>query len=168
MVNEVPGHRRSRLRRGDVPMPELKDRGDLAYWAITSLGVGDDPQPFFDEATSLGAAVATVQPCDVDTPLADCIEVVRQIQEVAREYELHTGIETHRDTFTETPERTYDMYDGYECAEGQPLPLCFDHSHFAVPELGNANPAYGLSCFPDVWRDACVVGGDLRKAWNGV
>ena len=36
---------------------------------------------------------------------------------------------------------------------------------FVVPELGNANPAYGLSCFPDVWRDACVTGADLRQAW---
>ena len=37
---------------------------------------------------------------------------------------------------------------------------------FVVPELGNAHPAYGLSCFPDVWRDACVTGQDLRKIWN--
>ena len=225
------------------PLPALKDRGDLAYWAITSLGVGDDPRPFFEEATSLGAATATVQPCDVDTPLADCVEAVRRIQETAREFDLHTGIETHRDTFTETPERTWDMCDGYEQAQQRPLPLCFDHSHFAVvrhlrhpywpdlkgredllartrqfhmrpfhgqhcqipatfdgqqrtaeyvewlefagelfrfikahgdgdifvvPELGNANPAYGLSCFPDVWRDACVTGEDLRRIWRQV
>ena len=225
------------------PLPELKDRGDLTYWAISSLGVGDDPRPFFEQATELGAAVATIQPCDVDTRLEDCIEVVRHIQKVAGEFGLPTGIETHRDTFTETPERTYDMYDGYEQAQQQPLPLCFDHSHFAVvrhlrhpywpnlkgredllartrqfhmrpfhgqhcqipatfdgvqrtpeylewlefarelfgfikehgdgeifvvPELGNANPAYGLSCFPDVWQDAQVTGADLRKTWSEV
>lgn len=223
------------------PLPELKDRGDLTYWAITSLGVGMDPRPFFEEATELGAAAATVQPCDVDTPLADCIEVCHNIQEVAQEFGLNTGIETHRDTFTETPERTYDMYDGYVRLHGKPLPLCFDHSHFAVvrhlrhpywsdlkgredlltptrqfhmrpfhgqhcqipatfdgvertpeylewlefarellgfmktngdgeiffvPELGNSNPSYGLSCFPDVWKDAQVAGADLRKIWN--
>ena len=223
------------------PLDELKARGDLAYWAITSLGVAQDPRPFFEQATELGAVGATVQPCDVDTPLEACVEVVRRIQEMAREYDLNTGIECHRDTFTETPERTYDLYDGYVRAEGQPLPLCFDHSHFAVvrhlrhpywpdlkgreellaptrqfhlrpfnghhcqipatfdgqkrtpeylqwmeyaralfgfvkangegeifvvPELGNAHPAYGLSCFPDVWRDACVTGQDLRKIWS--
>ena len=37
---------------------------------------------------------------------------------------------------------------------------------FVVPELGNANPSYGLSCFPDVWKDACITGGDLRAAWD--
>ena len=225
------------------PLPQLKDRGDLTYWAISSFGVGDDPRPFFEQATELGAAAATIQPCDVDTPLADCVEVVRNIQALAREFELPTGIENHRDTFTETPERMYDMCEGYEKAEQQPLPLCFDHSHFAVvrhlrhpywpdlkgredllartrqfhlrpfhghhcqipatfdgqrrtpeylewlqfarelfgfikahgngeifvvPELGHANPAYGLSCFPDVWNDAHVTANDLRKAWNEV
>ena len=222
------------------PLPELAERGELIYWAISSFGVEHDPRPFYDEATALGAATATVQPCDVDTPLDDCVHVMRRVQEVAREYDLHTGIECHRDCFTETPERTYDLYDGYVTAEGRPLPLCFDHSHYAVvrhlkhpywpdlkgreellaptrqfhmrpfnghhcqipatfdgeertpeylewleyarelfrfikangkgeifvvPELGNANPAYGLSCFPDVWRDACVTGADLRQAW---
>ena len=224
-----------------TPLPELNDRGNLDFWAITSLGVGDDPRPFYEEATALGAAGATVQPCDVDTPLADCVEVVRNIQQIAREFDLHTGIECHRDTFTETPERTWDMCDAYKEAEHQVLPLCFDHSHFAVvrhlsppywsylkgredllaharqfhmrpfnghhcqipatfdgkhrtpeyldwlefarelfgfmrvrgegeifvvPELGNANPSYGLSCFPDVWKDACITGGDLRAAWD--
>ena len=32
-----------------------------------------------------------------------------------------------------------------------------------VQELGNAAPAYGLSCFPDVWEDAKVVGADLKR-----
>ena len=46
-----------------TPLRELKDRGDLDFWAITSLGVGDDPRPFYEAATTLGAAGATVQPC---------------------------------------------------------------------------------------------------------
>ena len=224
-----------------TPIPELSERGDLTFWAIGSLGVGHDLRPFFEQATTLGAAGATVQPCDVETPLEDCVDVVKNIQKIAGEFGLYTGIETHRDTFTETPERTWDMADAYQRSEQQLLPLCFDHSHFAVvrhlsppywpqlkgredllaharqfhlrpfsghhcqipatfdgerrtpeyldwlefagelfgfiktrcqgeifvvPELGNANPSYGLSCFPDVWRDACVAGADLRRVWN--
>lgn len=223
------------------PIPELAQRGDLAYWAIGSYGVGDDPRPFYADAKALGAVAATIQPCDVDTPLADCVAVAANIQKLADEFALPTGIECHRDTFTETPERTWDLCDAYEKAEGRPLPICFDHSHFAVvrhvrppywpslkgredilartrqfhlrpfnghhcqipatfdgrrrtpeyldwlefvrelfrflharadgeivavPELGNANPAYGLSCFPDIWRDACVAGADIRKIWD--
>ena len=41
-----------------------------------------------------------------------------------------------------------------------------DGEIFFVPELGNSNPSYGLSCFPDVWKDAQVAGADLRKIWN--
>lgn len=29
-----------------------------------------------------------------------------------------------------------------------------DGKFLVVPELGNANPSYGLSCFPDIWKDA--------------
>ena len=36
----------------------------------------------------------------------------------------------------------------------------------AVPELGHAAPAYGLSCFGDTWRDAQAVARDLRQQWN--
>ena len=36
----------------------------------------------------------------------------------------------------------------------------------AVPELGNAAPAYGLSCFGDTWLDAQAVARDLRRQWR--
>jgi hypothetical protein len=36
----------------------------------------------------------------------------------------------------------------------------------AVPELGNAAPAYGLSVFGDTWHDAQTVARDLRKLWQ--
>jgi len=38
---------------------------------------------------------------------------------------------------------------------------------YVVPELGNAAPAYGLSCFPDVWVDTQLAGADLRRWWDG-
>jgi hypothetical protein len=38
---------------------------------------------------------------------------------------------------------------------------------YVVPELGNTAPAYGLSCFPDVWVDTQVAGADLRRWWDG-
>ena len=36
----------------------------------------------------------------------------------------------------------------------------------AVPELGNAAPAYGLSCFGDTWQDAQALIRDLRRTWR--
>ena len=38
----------------------------------------------------------------------------------------------------------------------------------AVPEMGNAAPAYGLSCFGDTWRDVRTLARDLRRQWRVV
>lgn len=225
------------------PRAELKGRGDLNYWAMGSLGVEHDPAQFFAQVAELGAGHATIQPCDVDTPLEDAIDVVVRVRAAAKAVNVPVTIECHRDTFTETPERLWALCDGYRERTGEKLPVCFDHSHFAVvrhlsapywpqlnerpdimsecprfhlrpftghhcqipatldgespapeyvlwgdyvsamfawlqenstqreicvcPELGNAAPAYGLSCFPDVWRDARYVGADLRRRWAG-
>lgn len=223
------------------PINELTDRGRLTYWAIGSLGPEDDVDTFFRRAADLKAEAVTIQIGDVDTPLESCIELAIRIVQTGADHALPTAIETHRDTFTETPERTWELHDGFLKATGKPLPVCFDHSHFAVvrhirppywpelrgredilarcrqlhlrpfnghhcqipvtdgrgnrtpeyldwlvylhelfafihhraegtvhvvPELGHANPAYGLSCFPDTWDDVRVAAGDLRRAWE--
>ncbi|MCF7689303.1 MAG: hypothetical protein K9M98_00865 [Cephaloticoccus sp.] len=224
------------------PREELRARGDLDYWAMGSLGVEHDPAPYFAQVKALGATHATIQPCDVETPLADAITAVVGILAAAKKAGMPTTIESHRNTFTETPERMWALYDGYREKTGEVMPVCFDHSHFAVvrhmaapywpklnerpeimrecprfhmrpfnghhcqipatfdgtrrtpeyelwsdyakslitflqnqsacadihmvPELGNAAPAYGLSCFPDIWQDAQVVGADLRRWWD--
>ena len=36
---------------------------------------------------------------------------------------------------------------------------------WVMPELG-PKIGYGLSCFPDIWQDAIVLGNDLRTLWN--
>jgi len=37
---------------------------------------------------------------------------------------------------------------------------------WVLPELGPVNSGYGLSCFPNIWEDAIVLGNDLRTIWN--
>lgn len=36
---------------------------------------------------------------------------------------------------------------------------------WVVPELG-PKPGYGLSCFPDIWQDAIVLGHDIQTIWT--
>jgi hypothetical protein len=224
------------------PREELSGRGDLDYWAMGSLGVGDDYAAYFGEVKSLGATHATIQPCDVDTPLEDAVAAIVGIVEAAKQVAIPITVECHRDTFTETPEKMWALYDGFFEKTGEPMPTCFDHSHFGVvrhyaapywdklnerpdilkdcprfhmrpfnghhcqipatfdgekrtpeyglwadyvkslmaflksngtvedihmvPELGHAAPSYGLSCFPDIWKDAQVIGHDLRRWWE--
>ncbi|HRP05937.1 MAG TPA: hypothetical protein PLV87_13575, partial [Opitutaceae bacterium] len=66
------------------PRPELAERGALDYWAMGSLGVGDNPAAYFDKAIGLGASHATIQICDVDTPLDDALGVAESVMAAAR------------------------------------------------------------------------------------
>ena len=114
------------------PIPALAERGELSYLAVTSIGVGDEFKASFAAARSLGAIAIDVQLCDYDTPCAAAAKVARKIRAVARDHALPFAIETHRDTFTETPEATLALAAAYRAATGETLPLCLDHSHFAV------------------------------------
>jgi hypothetical protein len=225
------------------PLPELGDRGKLRYLAVTSLDAPDRVEPDLRAAKKLGAVAIDIQLGDYDSPLKDMITLAIRIRDVARDLALPFAIENHRNTFTETPETTLALLQGFHKKTGEGLPLCLDHSHFAVirhlapgtywehlskpaelltaatqfhlrpfnghhcqipvlnaagrrtpeyrdwqeytaalfaylhaqpttsvvmavPELGNAAPAYGLSIFGDTWRDAQTVASDLRILWR--
>lgn len=114
------------------PRPELAQRGDLRYLAVTSLGPGMDLATPFRAAKDLGAVAIDVQLGDYDSPLADMVELARNLAAVSRDVGLPFAIETHRDTFTETPEATLAMARAFQRRTRSVLPLCLDHSHFAV------------------------------------
>ncbi len=224
------------------PQPWLAERGDLRYLAVTSIDAVRKIAPAFRAAKELGALAIDVQLADYDTPVTEAIKLALRIRAVAGDLDLPFAIETHRDTFTETPEATLALCQAYRKATGDVLPLCLDHSHFAiirhlapgtfwerlrepaqllaaaaqfhlrpfnghhcqipvltaagrrtpeyrdwqvysaalfdhlrsqkamnpvlvVPEIGNAAPAYRLSCFEDTWRDVQALTRDLRSQW---
>ena len=114
------------------PIPALAERGDLEYLAVTSVGVDTQMDQAFTLAKQLGAIAIDVQLGDFDTPLADAVTLAGKVRAAANAHALPFAIETHRDTFTETPEATVALARGYAKAVGEKLPLCLDHSHFAV------------------------------------
>jgi hypothetical protein len=225
------------------PRPELAERGALPYLALTSFDATEKVTEVLTMVQKLGAIGIDVQLGDYDMTLADAVKLAVRIRDVARELGLPFAIETHRDTFTETPEATLALARSYEVATGEIMPICLDHSHFAVvrhlredllwdrlrepasflaaatqfhlrpfnghhcqiaaldgrgrrtpeylhwlnytasllahvrasasdapvmvvAELGNAAPAYRLSCFGDTWRDVLTVVKDLRRQWT--
>lgn len=225
------------------PIPAIAERGDLKYLAVTSLDDIAKVEGALRTAHALQPVAIDVQIGDYDSKVGDMVKLAIRIRDVARELSLPFAVETHRDTFTETPEATVALARGYRDATGETLPLCLDHSHFAVvrhlardtfwarlrepaelldaatqfhlrpfnghhcqipvldargrrtpeyrdwqdyaaqlfahlraqptaapvlavPELGNAAPAYGLSCFGDTWLDAQAVARDLRREWR--
>lgn len=114
------------------PRPELSQRGDLRYLAVTSLSPGMDLVAPFRAAKDLGAVAIDIQLGDYDSPLADMVDLARTLAGVSRDVGLPFAIETHRDTFTETPEATVALARAFQRRTRSRLPLCLDHSHFAI------------------------------------
>jgi sugar phosphate isomerase/epimerase len=81
---------------------------------------------------SVNPARVNVQLLDHDTPPAEAAKLWIKMESEARKLGLEIDLEVHRDTCTETPEKTYEIADLYKKATGEKIRLCFDFSHFAV------------------------------------
>jgi hypothetical protein len=80
-----------------------------------------------------GARHVNVQLADHDTDPGDALRLALWLMEEAERIGgLEPSIEVHRDTCTETPEKTYALADGYFKATGKLLPMTWDFSHLAV------------------------------------
>jgi hypothetical protein len=79
-----------------------------------------------------GAVRINVQMDDHDTPPAMAVKHwLRLEREAERISGLEVSLEVHRDTCTETPEKTYEIAERYEKATGRLLRFTFDFSHLA-------------------------------------
>jgi sugar phosphate isomerase/epimerase len=111
---------------------EAQKRGLLVVGYFSS---GDEDR-FADLLRSqkdAGARHVNVQLADHDTDPGEALRLaVRLMEEAERIGDLESAIEVHRDTCTETPEKTYALADGYFKATGELLPLTWDFSHLAV------------------------------------
>lgn len=114
------------------PLPVLRERGNLRYLAVTSLDTPGKVAPVLSAAKKLGALGIDVLLGNYKTTPADAVTLAVRIRDVARALALPFAIETHRGTFTETPETTLALCEGYRRMTGEMLPLCLDHSHFAI------------------------------------
>ncbi len=111
---------------------EAQKRGLLVVGYFSS---GDEDQ-FADLLKSqkdAGARHVNVQLADHDTDQGDALRLTLRLMEEAEHIgDLEPAIEVHRDTCTETPEKTYALADGYFKATGELLPMTWDFSHLAV------------------------------------
>ena len=99
-----------------------------------------------------GAHHVNVQLADHDTSPSEALRLtLRLMDEADRIGGLEPAIEVHRDTCTETPEKTYTLADGYFKATGKLLPITWDFSHIAVlKHLTPQNYAERLLVRPDL------------------
>lgn len=113
-------------------LAELIRQRDLRFMGFFS---SSDPTEFAGQLSAqrlAGAELVNVQIGDDFTPAAEGFALARQLLDEANRQQIYTTIEVHRDTATETPEKTYAIADAYHAATGRVLPITWDHSHFAV------------------------------------
>lgn len=116
-----------------------------------------DPKEFarlLKQNKDAGAHHINVQLADHDTPTPVAIKLARQLMAEGRKLGVEPAVEVHRDTCTETPEKTYALADGYEKATGELLPMTWDYSHLAI--VKHLQPPYWdrLGVRPDLIQRA--------------
>jgi hypothetical protein len=102
-----------------------------------------------------GAVHVNVQLASADALPSEALELALVLNREGKRIGVIPGIETHRGTCTETPEKHYALCDAYQKATGELLPLSIDFSHFAVVKhLVPENFAARLLVRPDLIQHA--------------
>jgi hypothetical protein len=103
-----------------------------------------------------GAVQINVQMDNHDTPPAVAAKHwIRMMREADRIGGVVVSLEVHRDTCTETPEKTYEIAERYHDATGEMIKINFDFSHFAVVKhLKPDDYAARLLDHPDLVRNS--------------
>lgn len=138
--------------------PELRDgcrkHGLIFVGGMASGNAADFPR-LLQEQKDCGAVHVNVQlgPDEMLTPGA--LELALALNREGKRIGVVPGIETHRGTATETPEKCYALCDAYQKATGELLTLSVDFSHFAVVKhLVPENFAKRLLVRPDLIQRA--------------
>jgi hypothetical protein len=116
-----------------------------------------DPKEFaklLKQNKDAGAHHINVQLADHDTSTPVAIKLAQKLMAEGRKLGVEPAVEVHRDTCTETPEKTYALADGYQKATGELLPMTWDHSHLAI--VKHLQPPYWdrLGVRPDLIQRA--------------
>lgn len=93
-----------------------------------------------EQARATQPARVNVQLCDHDTLPREAARVWIKFAAQAEKMGLKTDLEIHRDTSTETPEKTYEIAALYQKATGKKIRFSWDFSHLAV--VKHLSPPY--------------------------
>jgi hypothetical protein len=119
-------------RIGSGDEKRTKDR-DLVVVGFVSSGDDSEFAALLKDQRDAGARHVNIQLADHDTPTREALRLTHRLfAEAERIGALELSIEVHRDTCTETPEKTYALADAYLADTGRLLPITWDFSHFAV------------------------------------
>ena len=108
------------------------DKLGLIRVGYFSSGNPKEFTPLLRQQKEAGAVHINVQLADHDTPTKIAVQLAKRLIAEGKKLGVEPAVEVHRDTCTETPEKTYALADGYEKATGELLPMTWDYSHLAI------------------------------------
>jgi hypothetical protein len=111
---------------------KLAENHELSTIGYISSGTPSEFRDLIKGNQDGGALRINVQLANHDTPIEAAIRMAVRIVADGEELGVPCDIEVHRDTCTETPEKTYAIAAGYYKATGRLLPMTWDYSHLAV------------------------------------
>ena len=104
----------------------------LIFIGGMSSGKAAEFPRLLQELKDTGAHHVNVQLADEDTLTPEALGLAVSLMQEGRRLGLEPAVEVHRDTCTETPEKTYALADAYRKATGELLPISWDFSHISV------------------------------------
>ena len=127
--------------RSTLPdVKELLKKYELRYGGFFDAHDPTEFESWIQAALDIGDGPMNCQLADHDTLPEASIPLTIQLMEVADKLGARVHLEVHRDTCTETPEKTAAIIEGYKEATGKKLRVNFDFSHPAIiKHLGPQN-----------------------------
>jgi hypothetical protein len=133
------------------------EHGRLAEkFGLSAIGFfsSSEPSRFAEQLqrqADAGIRTVNVQLADDDTPTPEALGMTLLLLQEAEKRGLDVSVEVHRDTCTETPEKTYALADAYQRVTGKLLRLSWDYSHLSVVKhLSASNYVSRLIVRPDL------------------
>ena len=116
----------------DSEFVDLIAKHAFKHFGGCDISSEDQIGPKLTAFKNVGVKYINVQMADHDTTLEEALPLAVALIEASDQLGLAAHIEMHRDTCTETPEKLYALADAYQEETGALMPICWDHSHFAV------------------------------------
>jgi hypothetical protein len=111
----------------------LAGKNDLRFVAFHRLDETHNFRKVLSRCRDENAIVLQVHLGWHNTPADTALDLALRLEAASREIGIEAVIETHRDTCTETPEKTEMLRQRFRAETGgRELPLLFDFSHHAV------------------------------------
>lgn len=118
-----------------LPTPEhgqLAQKLGLSIVGYFASSKSSEFRSLIQQNVDAGAVHINVQLADHDTLLEPALKLTLKLMQESEKLGAQCAVEVHRDTCTETPEKTYALAAAYKKATGQLLPMTWDFSHISV------------------------------------